>query len=180
MNDTTIQMIAQAIIANTKVIQSLIDALPHEVRAAVAEVATVTVPVAVVQAAPAPVAPVIVLAATPVAVAIPVAVVTAPVAPVTVMPPPPVFTAPAPIPAAPAVAQVVSAAPVPVSASLSEKAPFTDAKGLITFVMAAYKALGPQKGSQIQQVLNSLNLSNINDVPLDSYDALYAGVKALA
>lgn len=38
MNDQTIQMIAQAIIANTKVIQSLIDALPRDAVEKVAEV----------------------------------------------------------------------------------------------------------------------------------------------
>jgi len=40
MNDSTIQMIAQAVIANTKVIQSLIDALPHDAKVAVAEIAS--------------------------------------------------------------------------------------------------------------------------------------------
>ncbi len=42
MNDSTIQMIAQAVIANTKVIQSLIDALPHDAKVAVAEIASPT------------------------------------------------------------------------------------------------------------------------------------------
>lgn len=145
MNDTTIQMIAQAIIANTKVIQSLIEALPHDVKVAVAGVTNLT-PVA-------PVAPAPVVQAAPVA-PVPVAVVP--------MPAPPVFTAPVPAPAT------------------SEKAPFEDAKGLIDFVMSAYKALGPQKGALIQGVLTGLGYSNINDVNVAHYDALFAGVKALA
>lgn len=158
MNDTTVQMIAQAIIANTKVIQSLIDALPHDTKVAVQEKVANVAPVQAVAPAPAPV-----VQAAP------------------AMPAPPVFTplvtlTPAPTPVAP----VVSAAPAPVTASPSEKAPFTDAKGLIDFVMASYKALGPQKGAGIQGVLTSLGYSNINDVNPAHYDALFAGVKALA
>jgi hypothetical protein len=83
MNDSTIQMIAQAVIANTKVIQSLIDALPHDAKVAVAEIAS-PVP------APAP-APVAMPAPAPAP---------APVA----MPAPPMFAAPAPAPATAAAA----------------------------------------------------------------------------
>lgn len=93
----------------------------------------------------------------------PAPVVAAPVAvPAPVMPPPPTFSAP-PVaaPAAPAAA------------------PFTDQKSLITYVMGAYSALGPQKGAQIQTVLTSLGCTNINDVKPEQYDALFAGVEAL-
>ena len=82
MNDSTIQMIAQAVIANTKVIQSLIDALPHDAKVAVAEIAS-PAPVAMPAPAPAP-APVAMPAPAP-----------APVA----MPAPPVFAAQVPTPA---------------------------------------------------------------------------------
>jgi hypothetical protein len=104
-------------------------------------------------------------AAAPVAVQAP-APVAAPVAvapvPVPVMPPPPVFAAPPPpAPAAPAAA------------------PFSDQKGLIDFVMGAYKALGPQKGAQIQNVLIGMGCTNINDVKPEQYGALYAAVEAL-
>lgn len=85
MNDTTVQMIAQAIIANTKVIQSLIEALPHDAKTAVAEVVTVSAPAPV---APTP-APVVQAAPAPVAPAAPA------------MPAPPAFIAPIPV-AAPA------------------------------------------------------------------------------
>lgn len=93
----------------------------------------------------------------------PAPVVAAPVAaPAPVMPPPPTFSAP-PVaaPAAPAAA------------------PFTDQKSLITYVMGAYSALGPQKGAQIQTVLTSLGCTNINDVKPEQYAALFAGVEAL-
>lgn len=153
MNDTTIQMIAQAIIANTKVIQSLIDALPHDTKAAVAEVVNPT-PVA----APAPVAP----APTPAPVAPPVvqAPAPAPVAAAPVMPAPPVFTAPAPAPVA-------------------SGAPFTDGKGLVDYVMSAYRAMGPQKGQGIQGILTSMGCANINDVRPDMYGQFHQAVEAL-
>lgn len=149
MNDQTIQMIAQAIIANTKVIQSLIDSLPHDSRAAVAEVVKPTAPVEAPQApAPAP------------APAAPVPVAEAP-APAPAMPAPPSFAAPA------------APAPAPTGA------PFSDGKGLIDYVMGAYKELGPQKGAQIQNVLTGLGYQNINDVKPEHYGQLHAGVEAL-
>lgn len=150
MNDQTIQMIAQAIIANTKVIQSLIDSLPHESRAAVAEVVKPTAPVEAPQApAPAPAAPA----------PAPAAPAPAPAAPA--MPAPPSFAAPA------------APAPAPTGA------PFSDGKGLIDYVMGAYKELGPQKGAQIQNVLTGLGYQNINDVKPEHYGQLHAGVEAL-
>jgi hypothetical protein len=78
------------------------------------------------------------------------------------MPAPPAFVAPAP-----------AAAPAPTGA------PFADPKGLIDYVMNAYKALGPQKGAQIQGVLTGLGYQNINDVKPEHYAALYAGVEQL-
>jgi hypothetical protein len=76
------------------------------------------------------------------------------------MPAPPAFVAPAPAPAV-------------------SGAPFTDGKGLIDYVMGAYRALGPQKGAQIQGVLTGLGYQNINDVKPEHYGALFAGVEAL-
>ena len=103
----------------------------------------------------APVAP----APTPVVHAAPVP---APVAaPAPVMPAPPTFVAPAPVAAAPT------------------GAPFADGKGLIDYVMGAYKALGPQKGAQIQGVLTGLGYQNINDVKPEHYVALHQGIEAL-
>lgn len=76
-----------------------------------------------------------------------------------VMPPPPSFEA-APAPAIPA-------------------APFTDGKGLIAYVMAAYKDMGPVKGAGIQGVLTGMGLSNVNDVQPAQYAEFFAKVEAL-
>ena len=76
------------------------------------------------------------------------------------MPAPPVFVAP-----------VVKAQPT--------GAPFTDGKGLIDYVMGAYKQMGAEKGARIQNVLMSLNYSNINDVKPEHYGALFHGIEAL-
>jgi len=78
------------------------------------------------------------------------------------MPAPPSFVAPA-------------SAPAPAATG----APFSDPKGLIDFVMASYKALGPQKGAMIQGVLTGLGYQNINDVKPEHYGQLFAGVEAL-
>ncbi len=92
-----------------------------------------------------------------------------------------VVPAPAPVAAAPAMpAPPVFAPPAPVApAATLPKAPFTDQKSLIDYVMGAYKALGVAKGAQIQQVLISLGHQNVNDVKPENYDALFAGVEAL-
>jgi hypothetical protein len=158
MNDSTIQMIAQAIIANTKVIQSLIDALPHDTKQAVAEVVA-PVPAPVVVHAP--------VVTVPLVQSVPV------VQPsVTPMNPAPLQTAAVAMPAPPTFAT----APTPVATS---SAPFTDGKGLIDYVMAAYRTMGPQKGAQIQTVLTGLGYANINDIKQSDYAALFAGIEAL-
>lgn len=76
---------------------------------------------------------------------------------------------------APTPAPVVQAAPAPVTTG----APFTDGKGLIDYVMGAYKALGATKGAMIQNVLVGLGYQNINDVKPEHYGQLFAGVEAL-
>lgn len=65
-------------------------------------------------------------------------------------------------------------APAPVST-----VPFNDPKGLIDYVMGAYKSMGPAKGAGIQGVLTKLGFANINDVTPAHYQALYDGVEAL-
>jgi hypothetical protein len=120
-------------------------------------------------AAPAPVAP----APTPVVQAAPLAqpVADAP-ASVTPMNPAPSQPAAVAMPAPPSFV-----APQPVAAVAG--APFTDGKGLIDYVMGAYKALGPQKGAQIQGVLTGMGYQNINDVKPEHYGQLFAGVEGL-
>ena len=70
-------------------------------------------------------------------------------------------------------------APAPAAAPVASGAPFTDGKGLIDYVMNAYKALGPQKCAQIQNVLVGLGCQNINDVKPEHYGALFQGVEQL-
>jgi len=98
----------------------------------------------------------------------------APAAPVTLT-----VSAPAPV-AAPVVAMPAPPSFAPVApAPAPAGAPFSDPKGLIDYVMSSYKALGPQKGAQIQTVLTNLGYGNINDVKPEHYGALFAGVEAL-
>ena len=129
-----------------------IDALTAAVTALTAVLAAQR-PAQVATVAPAPVAA---------PVPAPAPVVPPPVAAPVAMPAPPVFNAAA-----------AAVAPAPVAA------PFTDQKSLITYVMSAYSALGPQKGAQIQTVLTGLGCTNINDVKPEQYGALFAGVEAL-
>ena len=84
MDNTVILTIAQAILANTKVLQTLVESLPKEVQAEVANQVTTTgnvqvvaAPAPVAQPAPTPVAPVTVT---------PVVAVAAPVAPAAAFP----------------------------------------------------------------------------------------------
>ena len=85
-----------------------------------------------------------------------------------------IASAPVAMPAPPAFVT-----PAPVAAPAAGAAPFSDPKGLIDFVMASYKALGPQKGALIQGVLTGLGYQNINDVKPEHYAALHTGVEAL-
>jgi hypothetical protein len=120
-------------------------------------------------AAPAPVAP----APAPVVQAAPVPVAApAPVAAAPAMPAPPSFT-----PAA--MAPAMNPSPTATATSTTSSAPFTDGKGLIDYVMGAYKALGPQKGAMIQGVLTGMGYQNINDVKPEHYGQLFAGVEGL-
>jgi hypothetical protein len=96
----------------------------------------------------------------------------APAASVTLTVPAPVA---APVVAMPAPPSFAPVAPAPVPTG----APFSDPKGLIDYVMSSYKALGPQKGAQIQNVLTTLGYQNINDIKPEHYGALFAGVEAL-
>lgn len=105
--------------------------------------------------------------------------------------PPPMVVTPAIVPAAVMQLQVAAPSPVmampappafmaaPVAAPVAAGAPFTDGKGLIDYVMSAYKALGAARGANIQGVLTGMGYQNINDVKPEHYAALFAGVEAL-
>lgn len=105
----------------------------------------------------------------------------APAAPVAPAPAPVVKAAPAPVAAAPAMpAPPVFVNPKPyVPMDAPAPSMFTDPKGLIDYVMGAYKALGPQKGASIQGVLVGLGYQNINDVKPEHYADLFNGIEAL-
>ena len=106
----------------------------------------------------------------------------APAAPVAPAPAPVVKAVPVVAPALVAVAPTMPVPPVfvaPVAAPAPAPSMFTDPKGLIDYVMGAYKALGPQKGASIQGVLVGLGYQNINDVKPEHYDALFSGIEAL-
>jgi len=47
------------------------------------------------------------------------------------------------------------------------------------YVMAKYKALGPIKGGQIQNVLMTLGAANINSLKPEQYAAFHAEVEKL-
>ena len=47
------------------------------------------------------------------------------------------------------------------------------------YVMTKYKTLGPEKGAQIQNVLVTLGLSNINDVEPDQFAQFHTAVEGI-
>lgn len=105
------------------------------------------------QPAPAPVP-------TPTPVAAPVTPPAMPPAPVAVpMPAPPTFLSPPPAP--------------------TVTVPFVDSKGLVDYVMARYRALGPEKGGKIHGVLLSMGCNAINDVKPEQYGQFYTAVEAI-
>lgn len=102
--------------------------------------------------------------------------------------PAPVTPAPLPVPVPVAAAPQMPALPVFAAAAgptptfaapASPVVPFVDGAGLIAYVMAVYKEVGPAKGAGIQNVLTTLGYQNINDVRPEHYAQLYAGVEAL-
>ena len=164
-NEKLVLTIAEAILANTRVLQSLVDTLPKATQAAIADQVVKATPVApvaqvVVSTVPVAVAPVVAAPPAPIPTPTPAAPVIAPVASIPV--PPPVVTAPAVAP------------PVP-----SGVVPFVDQKGMIKWIMDVYKVMGATKGKEIQTVLTTIGITNINEVKPEHYAALYAGVEAL-
>jgi len=156
MDKNVILVIAEAILANTKVLQTLVESLPKEAREEVAKTVTAAVPVSLQ------------------------AVVKAEIVTGNVAPTPPVQ--PAPTPVVPVtVTPTVAVAPVfATPAAVSPfSAVFANQAELTAFVMDTYKSLGPIKGAKIQEVLNSVGAKNINEVKPEMYAAVKAGVEAL-
>lgn len=90
----------------------------------------------------------------------------------------PVPAAPPVMPAPPFIAQAVAPTPAPAEAE-PVSVPFTDAQGLMQYVMASYKAMGPEKGARIQQVLVGMGKTNVNEITPDLYGAFFSQVEAL-
>jgi hypothetical protein len=162
-NKSEIALIAESVLANCRILELLIAKLPDATKAEVAK------EVAKVNPTPVQVAPQA-LVVTP-APAPTVAPTTAPVVQPTVV------EAPAPIPT-PAPAVAPPAAPV-MPAPTVGAVPFTDHKGLITYVMNTYREIGAERGKKIQDVLNTLGAPNINDVKPEQYAPLYAEIEKI-
>ena len=105
-------------------------------------------------------------------VSVPVAAVPVPVVAAPVMPALPVFQAPVPV-ATPVPAPVVAPVQAPTPS------PFADKNAMMDFVMTSYRALGAEKGAKIQDVLTTIGYKNINDVPVEKWADLKAGVEGL-
>ena len=114
-------------------------------------------------------------AAQPVTVAAPASVPVAPPAPVPVPTPAPV---PVPPPAPVMPPPPTFLAPTPVATS-AHAVPFSDNKGMVDYVMARYKALGPEKGGKIHGVLLSMGCNAINEVKPEQYGQFYAAVEGI-
>lgn len=74
----------------------------------------------------------------------------------------------------PVVAPIVESAP-PVTVDV----PFSDKAGLTTYIMAAYKKLGPISGSKIEGVIQSLGFNRVSDVEPASFRDVYIKVEEL-
>lgn len=176
----TIELIAEGVIINSRILEKLLDQLPHDVQQAVATIVAPVAPVVPVTAepkiakavgttAPAPVVPNIVAR-------VPPFVETAPVEPAPV---PNIVALVEPAPVAPAASLFVEPTPAPAAPVVpAAPAPFDNASGMVSYVVDSYRVLGG-KGSEIQTVLNDLGYVNINEVKPEHYSALYNAIEAL-
>ena len=58
-------------------------------------------------------------------------------------------------------------------------APFSTQQDLFNYTGAAYQAMGPEKGGKIQGILQTMGLTNLNDVKPEQYGNFYALVEQL-
>ena len=104
----------------------------------------------------------------------------------------PVMAPPAPaMPAAPFPMAATVAAPVvtttqtvtlptpTVTSTTVSPAVFASKQEMTDFVVSSYRALGAEKGAQIQNVLTGMGFANINDVSPEQWGALKVGIEAL-
>lgn len=138
--------------------------------------------VTVMESRPAPVAapaPTVTVTPEPVAAPAPAPVVTVTPEPVVAQPKIVAETLVGSMVSTPSMPPLPTFTPAPAPALTGATVPFNDSKGLIDYVMGAYKSMGPAKGAGIQGVLTKLGFANINDVTPAHYQALYDGVEAL-
>ena len=158
-----IHILAEAILANTLVLKMLVEKLPDAAKVELAKTVQeanptpMTTPVTTVPAEHAPVT-----------------------VPVTVTVSPVVAAAPESIQEPIQSTQKTVETPVVTeNKSIQKTCPFVDQKGLIGYVMDAYKQMGQTKGAKIQDVLNTVGIKNINETRPDQYQALFDGVEAI-
>lgn len=90
----------------------------------------------------------------------------------------PVAQAPVAAPVMPALPTFAPTAPAPVAAPVTA-APFQNPPQVMDYTMAAYKAMGPEKGNKIQGILQSMGVQNLNDLKPEQYGAFYQAVEQL-
>lgn len=173
MNEQVILTIAEAVLANTRILQALVDSLPREAQERVER--KVTEKKAKDSPAPAPVAtveistPQVILPGGGLVTHAPAPTVAAPITPTTGTPPS------TPMPAA----QTAPAQPAPAAATPSNACPITDKSSLTKYVMDRYRALGAVRGGQIQGCLDAIGVKNINDIKPEQYHQFWTSVEAL-
>jgi len=57
--------------------------------------------------------------------------------------------------------------------------PFNDTPSLVLWATAKYKALGPERGAQIQPLIQSMGFTALNQIPPDRFAQVYQAIEAL-
>lgn len=183
MNEQIALAIAEAVRANSRVLEMLMLHFPVQSAPAAPEPVVAEKPIRKVKDSP----PVLAPATIEHPVVAPVQQIVQPVAPVQqiapapvvaapVVPPTPAPTAPAPVVNTPAPVVAAPATPAPVSPS---ECVITDQQSLNKYVMAKYRELGPIKGAEIQTVLVALGCANVNQVKPEQYADFFQRVEAI-
>lgn len=181
LTEQTIQLVAQAVIANAKVLSDLIASLSEKDQGRVAEVVNstpvtgqMTTPVTTVPASEAPLPQPAQAAAIPTVMVTPV-VQAAPVAS-NGMPPPPFPNVGAAPTVAAAPAPTVTA---PVSSAGFEAAGITSMQKLIQYSMDSYRALGEVDGKQLPVIMQTkFGTNNINNLPKEQWPLFWEAIEA--
>ena len=93
-----------------------------------------------------------------------------------------IVAAPAPVPQPAAPAPVPTPAPAPTPAPVPTAAPaarWASQAEVNTYVMAAYKEMGPEKGAQIGNILQQIGVKAVTELTPANYEQFYTAVEAL-